>query len=80
MAKRARFVLNRAAFRAQVLKSPEMQAHLADRLRATAPPGTRVEPGVTTTRARARLVDDRDDATDREARTGHLTRALRGPG
>lgn len=70
-----RFQLNRKGVRA-LLNSDGV----ADAVRAVAeraaPPGTSVEMRRGATRVEARIVDRSDDALDREAQTGHLSRAL----
>jgi len=70
-----RFVLNQRAFGRQVLKSDALRAHLEGQLRAAAPTGTFVQSDNTRSRARARLVDP-SSGLEREAATGHLSRAL----
>jgi len=75
VAGRVKFVMNRAAFRRQVLKSDGVREHLAAQLQAAAPAGTHVESDNTRSRARARLVDPAG-GLEREAASGHLSRAL----
>ncbi len=70
-----RFVLNRAGMRA-LLQSEEVGAAIESAARAVAPSGTGVSRQVGRTRQNIRIEDDSDDALDREAQTGHLSRAL----
>jgi len=56
-----------------------IEAHLVAKAEVAAPEGCHVETSrsyLKEGRLRVRIVDDSPDALDREAKTGHLTRAL----
>ena len=74
-----KFVLNRAAFRNQVLKD-NGDAKIVDAImphvQAIAPAGTTVEVSDGPSRVRIRIVDETAGAADRESKKGDLSRAL----
>lgn len=72
---KTRFVLNRAGVSA-LLKSDELGAAIEAAARRAAPAGTVVSRQVGKTRQNIRIEDESHGALDREAKTGHLTRAL----
>lgn len=72
---KVRVTLNRAGVGA-LLKSDEVGARLESAARAVAPSGTTVTRQVGRSRQNIRIEDSSDDALDREAKTGHLSRAL----
>ncbi len=74
---RVRFVPNRAGIRA-LLQSSEVGDYLESLARDAAPPGTEVSNIVGRTRRNVRITDPSPGALDRDAQTGHLTRALGG--
>lgn len=74
MTRRVKFVLNRANFRAQVLKS-EATAELLQEA-AVVPAGCQVEVQDAGDRIRVRVIDPVPGAMAREAATGHLSRAV----
>lgn len=69
------FVPNPRGIRA-LLQSDDVGSPLEAAARAAAPPGTIVSRVVGRTRQNVRIEDPSSDALDREATTGHLTRAL----
>lgn len=72
---RVRVELNRAGVGA-LLKSDEVGAALEAAARAAAPTGSVVSRQVGRTRQNIRIADESSDAMDREASSGHLSRAL----
>lgn len=74
MTKQVKFVLNRANFRAQVLKS-EATAELLESA-AVVPAGCELEVQDAGDRVRVRVLDLGRGAMAREAATGHLSRAI----
>lgn len=75
----AKFKINRAGFRNQVLKD-NGDAGIRDALEAAtksvAPAGTQVETSYAKDRFRVRIVDTTDGAADRESKSGALSQAL----
>lgn len=63
---------------AALLTSEAVGAHIEGIARSRAPEGTVVSRIVGKTRANVRIEDPARDALDRDAKTGHLTRALGG--
>lgn len=74
MTKAVKFVLNRKNFRDQILKS-EATAKLLEEA-AVVPEGCEAEVQDAGDRVRVRVVDARFGALLREARSGHLSRAI----
>lgn len=70
-----RVVLNRAGMRA-LLQSEEVGRAIEAAARGAAPAGTTVSRVVGQTRQNVRIADESRDGLDREAKTGHLSRAL----
>ena len=78
---KAKFVLNRTAFRNQVLKDKGdagIVEAIMPAVKAVAPAGTTVEVSEGPSRVRIRIVDETPDAADRESKNGELSRALNG--
>ena len=78
----AKFVINRRGFRDQVLLdngAAEIVDTIKPSVAAAAPPGTTVEVSRSygaEGRVRIRIVDEADDAADRESKDGALSKAL----
>lgn len=70
-----RVTLNSAGMRA-LLQSDEVGAPIEAAARRAAPPGAVVSRQVGRSRQNIRIEDPASDALDREAKTGHLSRAL----
>ncbi len=72
---KVRFVRSSAGIRA-MLQSEEVGKALEAAARKAAPPDTIVSRVVGRSRQNIRIADESPDGLDREAKTGHLTRAL----
>lgn len=72
---KVRFVPNRAGMRA-LLQSDEVGSAIEAAARRAAPSSTTVSRQVGQTRQNIRVEDSSEDALDREAQTGHLSRVL----
>ena len=72
---KVKFVANRQGL-AALLRSDQVGQALEDAARQAAPPGTVVSRVVGRTRQNVRIADESGHAVDKEAKSGHLTRAL----
>ncbi len=76
---KAKFVINRAGFRNQILKDfrdAGFVKAVMPAVEAVAPPGTVVKTSVSKSRVRIRIVDEQPNASHREAQSGALSQAL----